>query len=124
MMDVNAINKASNKRTKRSIDILFSLIFLVFSPILIFIVNNPTHFLRNIFQVLIGKKTWVAYANSNSESISQLPRIKEGVLSPISGLGPINDLAFSNKLNIIYAKDYKASTDIRIILKGLKSLGK
>ena len=124
MLDINSINKANNKRTKRSIDILFSIFFILSSPILIFIVKNPSHFLRNIFQVLLGKKTWVAYANSNSESISQLPRIKEGVLSPVSGLGPISDLAFSNKLNIIYAKDYKASTDIRIILKGLKLLGK
>ena len=124
MLDINSINKANNKRTKRSIDILFSILFILLSPILIFIVKHPSRFLRNIFQVLIGKKTWVAYANYNSESISQLPRIKEGVLSPVSDLGPINDLAFSNKLNIIYAKDYKASTDIRMILKGLKLLGK
>lgn len=123
MLDVNAINKVNNKRTKRSIDIIFSLLFIVFFPILGFVVNSFTRFIRNIFQVLIGKKSWVGYSEFISSNSSKLPRIRPGVLSPVSGLALNNDQVFNNKLNIIYAKDYKASIDIRIILKSLKLLG-
>ena len=123
MLDVNSINRAKNKRTKRSFDIFFSLIFILFFPILLFIVKAPGHFFRNIFQVLIGKKTWVAYSKNGTSKIDQLPQIRDGVLSPISGLPNADDAVFASKLNIIYAKDYNVSTDFRIIMKGLKLLG-
>lgn len=123
MLDVNAINRENNKRTKRSIDIIFSVLFILFSPIMVFIVKNTLHFIRNIFQVIFAKKSWVGYAESNSESIHHLPKIKPGVLSPVSSFPKNDDLAFITKMNIIYAKDYKASIDIRIILKGVKLLG-
>ncbi len=123
MLDVNSINRAKNKRTKRSLDISFSLLFILLFPILLFIVKSPNHFLRNIFQVLIGKKSWVGYSKSDSSKIDQLPPIRPGVLSPISGLPNNNDQIFASKLNVIYAKDYNLSTDLRIIMKGLKLLG-
>lgn len=123
MLDVNAINRINNKRSKRSIDIIFSLLFIFFSPILIFIVKAKAGFIRNIFQVLFAKKSWVGYADSSVDTIHQLPYIKPGVLTPVSGFSHSMDLAFNTKMNIIYAKDYKTSIDIRIILKGLKLLG-
>jgi GT2 family glycosyltransferase len=123
MLDVNAINRVNNKRTKRSIDIIFSLVFILFSPLLIFIVKAKANFIRNLFQVLIGKKSWVGYAPVPANNSHSLPYIKKGVLNPISNLPVSNDPAFNTKMNIIYAKDYKASSDIGIILKGLKQLG-
>lgn len=123
MLDVNAINRVNNKRSKRSIDIIFSLLFSIFSPILLFIVKEKANFIRNIFQVLFAKKSWVGYAESNVDTIHQLPYIKPGVLSPVSEFPNSTDPAFIIKMNIIYAKDYRTSIDIRIILKGLKLLG-
>jgi len=123
MLDVNAINQVNNKRTKRSIDIIFSLLFIPFIPIIIFFVKNKINFLRNLFQVLFAKKSWVGYAAVNSFPKHSLPHIKQGVLNPADDFKASNDDAFKTKMNIIYAKDYKASTDIRIILKGIKSLG-
>jgi hypothetical protein len=123
MLDVNAINRVNNKRSKRSIDILFSLLFLLFSPLLIFIVKEKVHFLRNSFQVLFAKKSWVGYAPIPDSTQHSLPYIKKGVLSPVSDFPMQEDAAFNTKMNIIYAKDYKASNDIRIILKNLKQLG-
>lgn len=123
MLDVNAINRVNNKRTKRSIDILFSLFFVLFLPIMILIVKIPGHFLRNIFQVIFAKKSWVGYAKSNSNTLLHLPKIKPGVLSPVSAFPQNNDPAFVTKMNIIYAKDYRASIDIRIVFKGFRQLG-
>jgi GT2 family glycosyltransferase len=123
MFDVNAINRVNNKRTKRSLDILFSILFLLFLPLLLLLVKTPGHFIKNIFQVLIGKKSWVGYSSNDSSKIEQLPRIRTGVLSPISGLPNATDPVFANKMNIIYAKDYNVGNDIRIIMKGLKLLG-
>jgi hypothetical protein len=65
----------------------------------------------------------VGYAPVNSPSSHALPHIKPGVLNPASDFQSNDDNAFKSKMNIIYAKDYKASTDIRIIMKGIKSLG-
>lgn len=123
MLDVNTINRSINKRNKRSLDIILSILFLLFSPLLIFIVNSAGGFLKNIFSVLIAKKSWVGYADSESVSTNQLPSIKPGVLTPLSGSHYKNDSVFSNKMNIIYAKDYKVSSDLRIVFKSLNLLG-
>jgi len=123
MLDVNSVNRVKNKRTKRSLDIAFSITFLLFFPILLFIVKSPINFIKNIFQVLIGKKSWVGYSKLGSSKIDQLPQIRPGILSPISGLPNNDDPVFANKLNVIYAKDYNLGSDIRIIMKGLKLLG-
>jgi GT2 family glycosyltransferase len=123
MLDVNAINRVNNKRTKRSVDIIFSLLFIPFTPLMILFVKNKINYLRNLVQVLFAKKSWVGYAPVKSFPKHSLPHIKQGVLNPADDFKASDDDAFKTKMNIIYAKDYKASTDIRIILKGIKSLG-
>ncbi len=55
------------------------------------------------------------------ENNLKLPKIKPGVLSPVSYLKNI-DLETAKKLNIIYAKDYKVKNDLSIISKSLRKL--
>lgn len=119
---LNTISKSANKRNKRVIDVLMSLIFVSLLPILILIVKNKSGFIKNIFSVFFGLKTWVGYLN-NSKSID-LPKIKKGIVYPLimSKLGT-NQLDFVDKINLMYAKDYNILYDIGFIFKNIRYLG-
>ena len=112
---INSISQPINKRNKRLIDIVLSLFFVIFLPIFIFLVKHKTGFIKNIFAVLLGFKTWVGYAQPQS---AMLPQIKKSVI-PISF-----DSNKAEELNFLYAKDYKIINDLIFIYKNLKSLGR
>ncbi|MCC7050769.1 MAG: glycosyltransferase [Bacteroidia bacterium] len=125
-VEINAINKQANQRNKRLIDIWASLVFIVTLPVLLIIVKNKAGLIKNIVLVLWGTKSWVGYFQSiNTHSIETLPTIKKGVLSPylILNLNQYDD-ELNKRLNLLYAKDYKPENDLKIILKGLKYLGR
>jgi hypothetical protein len=63
----------------------------------------------------------VGYAKS--ENVKLLPRIKEGVLSPLDKNSRILNEISIQKLNFLYAKDYSIEKDFIILLKSLRSLG-
>ena len=124
MMDVNSVSLIKNKRKKRLLDVISSLLFIVIIPILILVVKNPIHFLRNLMQVLLGKKSWVGYAASQ-QHITGLPKLKPAPLNPTDAR--INStLSDENiqKLNVLYAKDYRWINDAAIIWRALRNLGK
>lgn len=123
MLDVNTINRPLNKRNKRTLDIFMSIILFFLSPVLIFVVHNPLVFIRNIFQVLVGKKTWVGYSTSPSgTNQAHLPAIRKGVISLTTNSQIIDDKNYTRKMNVIYAKDYRVFTDIGLIFKRLRFL--
>ncbi|MEL6925284.1 MAG: glycosyl transferase family 2, partial [Bacteroidota bacterium] len=119
-----------NRRNKRLLDVLSALLFLVLSPVLIFVVRKKGGFLSNLFKVLFGSCSWVGYVPNNSLTSGNLPNIRNGVLSPASewsdatqqgkaGISPQT----AQRLNFIYARDYTIDRDIDIILKGIRDLG-
>jgi GT2 family glycosyltransferase len=121
IIDVNSISKPKNKRNKRLIDILLSLIFLITSPYLFFIQQDKSGYFRNIFQVLFGRKSWVGYGNENHEN---LPKIRSSVVSPSDAISNITiNQDTRNRLNLAYSKDYKVENDLNIIWKSIRKLG-
>lgn len=126
MMDLNSINKSSNKRLKATFDTAFALFILCTLPLFFIIQKKPIRFLYNWFQVLIQKKSWVGFEKPNTHSVNtNLPKIKTGILSPVSHLSA-NMHTDDNiaKLNMLYAKDYKVSTDVSIVIQNLRNLGR
>ncbi len=118
------IAHSMNRRNKRFIDISLALAFLISLPICILFVKQKSAFISNIFQVLIGKKSWVGYAPA-AQQMENLPKIKTGVLSPLDALKLENVNAQTiQHLNFLYAKDYSASNDLDIIWKGFRNIGK
>lgn len=111
------------RRNKRVLDILLSLLFIFLLPLLMWRVNNATQFVRHIFSVLSGRKTWVGYHQSKG-TLHHLPKIRPGVLSPLDGLQfkNINDPTIQ-RLNFLYAKDYEVARDLEIIWRGYRHLG-
>jgi lipopolysaccharide/colanic/teichoic acid biosynthesis glycosyltransferase len=127
MMDVNSVSLEKNKRAKRMLDIGISLLCLPLLPVLIFVVKKPLGLLRNMLQVLIGKKSWVGFSSAmvrGSEQTLSLPKLKAGVLDPLMTNRTIPRTAENIiKLNVLYAKDYKLMNDLHILWKGMKEMG-
>jgi hypothetical protein len=121
VLNLNSITKSQNIRSKRTFDFLGSFIFILGLPILIFAFKNKKQFVRNIFSVLIGKISIVGYLGSKTNHSNQLPRIKGGILNPTDSLSFTDD-SLTDKLNLIYARDYSIQKDLGILLKAWKKL--
>ncbi len=121
-VQVNTITQPGNKRLKRLVDFVGSLIFLFLSPVFILFQKKPMGFLKNLFLVLFGAKTWVGYhPKGNPEN---LPKIKNGVLNPADQTHTqTTDEQTLSRINFLYAKEYSAQTDLEILLKNLRGLG-
>ena len=121
-VDINAIDKPENRRSKRMFDIVVSFFMIVLSPVLIWFIKGKLKAYSNLFSVLFGGKTFVSY-RSDKNDVSLLPKIKKGVFSVdmIYGRDAKKDVA--DRLNIMYAKDYKVSHDAMMVYKLWRKLG-
>ena len=105
-----------NRRMKRLIDIIFSVLVLITFPLYLFVVRRPFHFLGQSIRVLLGQLTWVGYTTPASD----LPFLRPAVFGP-NGL----PLAASKQLpseslrllDYWYAKDYEPGNDIKLLWK-------
>jgi O-antigen biosynthesis protein len=119
-IDVNAVNKPTNQRKKIITDCLLSMVLLLLSPVLIFVIKHPFNYLLNCFKVLLGFNTWVGY-----EQIPEFSKKRKGILFPADALKDKTITPeMSERLNKIYAKDYSVRNDVNIILKGIRNLGR
>ena len=119
------ISDKRNRRNKRMLDLVVAFLLFLTSPFSIWLVENKLGLFNNIFKVLFNKKTWIAYLNAPETNIENLPKLKNGVLSPVDGLriSKINAPTI-RRLNFIYAKEYSTYHDVEIIWKGFKFLGR
>jgi GT2 family glycosyltransferase len=107
---VYAISTQNAKRNKRLIDILLASFFLLLSPILIWFSSNKlTYFLHHML-VLEGDKTYVGYDDA------QFPKLKPSLLNVYPRI-PNYYIPSANQehLNWLYAKNYSAWKDVKII---------
>lgn len=118
------IVQKESKFNKRIFDILASLVLLIFYPIDLWMVRNPFQFLKNIFKVLQGKRSWVGF--SLHEEHEKQIKIKKGILNPADELNDSQkiDLNTVKRLDYLYARDYSVYKDLSIILNGFSKLGK
>ncbi len=123
IIDVNSIGKPKNKRNKRLFDVLSSFILFLFFPIFILVQENKLGFLKNIFAVLFGFKSWVGYGKDKHE---HLPKLRPSVLSPADAIK--NNITINadtrNRLHLAYSKDYKIENDLNIVWKAVRALGR
>ena len=123
MIDINSVNLPQNRRAKRLFDIFASVVLISILPVIIWFVKKKGRFILNCFSTLLGGKTWIGYSPEMKEIKLKLPHIKNGVLSPASIFSTKLTEDKLEKLNLIYAKDYRVSTDMKILVKSLNSLG-
>jgi GT2 family glycosyltransferase len=121
VVHINSISTERNKQNKRVFDLAASVFLLVLSPVLTAFVENIPGYLRNIFEVISGRKSWVGYHSRNR---SHLPAIKNGILSPASIFPDTISDKKKDELDIIYAKDYRIINDFEILRKSWRKIGK
>ncbi|MCB9197175.1 MAG: glycosyltransferase [Flavobacteriales bacterium] len=120
ILDLNSINGVANKRSKRVFDFVSSILILALFPVFWMLNRFRLVFIRNLFSVLFGKKSWVGYIPMPADLAKKVPQIKEGVLScqKVEAL----DTRTALKINQIYAKDYSWTKDLNILLRSFTSL--
>jgi lipopolysaccharide/colanic/teichoic acid biosynthesis glycosyltransferase len=115
------ITQPNNLRKKRLLDFILALSFLLLYPLIFWTVRKSFNFLKNIFNVLIGKNSWVGFSDGEQIHVTQL---RKGIISPVSLYEDKKlDASTIHRLNLLYAKDYHTYTDLELILKSWKQLG-
>jgi O-antigen biosynthesis protein len=106
-----------NKRRKRIMDVMVSLVLLFGFPLFLWLCVSPKWRMlyRNLWSVLNSSKTWVSY--DGLKSAEWLPKMKPGVF-PASGNWTHTE--FEADVNMVYAKEYEVSKDIHILFSHLK----
>jgi hypothetical protein len=124
VIDVNSIGKFQNRRSKRVFDVLVSLALLASYPITVFITGHPLNYLRNIFEVLFGLKSITGFHPVDHQD-HKLPDIRKGIIYPTDGLDKQNfDQQTIDRLNMLYARDYRLGNEFRLLYKGFRHLGR
>ena len=119
----NSIGKASNLRNKRLFDVVSALLLLITFPFWFLFVKGHLRSVGNTVQVLIGLRTWVSYLDTDLNDLSNLPKLKKGVLNPGSHLqsDPLSPDRIK-EVNVVYAKDYRVFNDLLIITRNFRKI--
>lgn len=117
----HAVDSSSAKRRRRSMDLLLALFFLVTLPVGIWFVQAKAGFIRNLFLVLRGKRTWVGYVAPSTDR--RIPRIRPGVLDPARADHREGAPLTVRRMDLEYAKDYRVWKDLGRVVANFRSLG-
>ena len=124
-VNLNAVTNVENKRNKRLLDLAACISVTVMLPLLVFLVNHPWGLIRNIFLVALSMRSWVGYIRDENYDKERLPHIRKGILNPLDAFGKDNiSEEIKQRLNYIYARDYSTNSDLNIIVKGFRNLGR
>lgn len=121
-IDINSIVKPENQRNKRMLDFIVSLLMILLFPLTFLIIKKPGKMLKNFFSVLIGNLSLVSYCELPGIDNSMLPKIRKGIWSPASIIKKTElTISLAQRLNVMYAKDYRMIQDLNIIIKSWKN---
>ena len=107
-------------RTKRLLDVLTSTGLLLLAPLLLWLQPHKSGFVRNCLAVLLGSRTWVGLRYSAGPA-----RGVPAVVSPADAAvaaAPLNEVT-RRRLELLYAKDYEPSMDLRVLWRCWYQLG-
>lgn len=114
------VYQPQNRRRKRAFDIAASLLLLLFLPVDIWFVDHKGAFVRNLFAVLSGKKSWVGLRPESQTGEGSLP---PGVLHPADAYP---DCVFSDEMlartEELYVRDYRVWSDVTIVARGWRRM--
>lgn len=122
-IDVNLrIDEPVQRRSKWLFDKTLALLLLCSWPLAMWMVTDKAGLLANVFRVLSGQKTWVGY-NERDAKKGLLPKIPGGILGPAAGDVSGLDAESLHHLNLLYARDYAPSDDLRLVWEQRRELG-
>ncbi|MDB5192577.1 MAG: glycosyltransferase [Segetibacter sp.] len=113
-----AISQPYQRRMKRIVDLAVALTLLITFPVHLIFAGPASVY--NALLVLVGKKTWVSYAQAKN-----LPVIPDGILSTTGS--PFKAAALQmpgeEQVDKLYARHFDWRTDVKMILKNYRKLG-
>lgn len=112
------ISHPYQQRMKRVVDIVLSILFILTIPFHFLFHPRPLLFIRAIFDVLTGSKTWVGYSTKSAS----LPVIKRGAISFVKKTPGLTE-SILEKSDKIYAKNYDWWQDMVIVFRNYQRLG-
>jgi len=121
ILNLNNLVTDENMRKKRLFDVIFSLILIIISPIALFFIKKKQSFLKNCWQILIGKTSFVGFTEDSYKKDVRLPKIKKSILSPIDEM-EIKTSEVEEKLNLLYARNYSMRKDFSILISAWRKL--
>ncbi len=121
ILNLNALGSTENVRKKRLFDLTSSILLILSSPIMVFLVERKAEFVKNCFKVLTGRYTFVGYTDTEMKTDVRLPKMKEGLISPSELLDSSNE-SLREKLNLLYARDYSMRKDFALLMKSWQKL--
>ena len=108
----HSLKIAENRHRKRVFDQITSITLLTSIMINIWFVKKKGAFIRNIFNVLRGHKSWIGYSK----------QMIQGVIYP-SKVSKIDDEFLAQKIDEMYYNEYRLIDDIKILFRGFGRLG-
>lgn len=110
------------QRSKRLFDVAAALVLLALAPVHVLAVKNFSSFLSNIFQVLLGKKTWVGFCTT--KNLQQFALAKRGIISVYQHMSSYQlSEAEMIEAELSYARHYSVGNDLHLLLKNYSRLG-
>ncbi len=123
-IDVNMrIDEAAQRRSKWLFDKSVATFLLLTWPVTMWLMKDKLGLLSNVFYILAGRASWVGYDQRDQQQ-HLLPRLKPSVLSPAVGDIDSLDQDGLHQLNLLYARYYQVSDDLRLVWEQRKHLGK
>jgi GT2 family glycosyltransferase len=121
ILEEHSLGSPAAKRTKRILDVTVATLLLLGMPLCAWLIDDPRQAARNAWQVLRGKRSWVGYRMPLPSS-PRLPQLRPGVLDPVP-TEAADDVVMA-RANIMYAKDYRMATDLGLVARGFRMLGR
>jgi len=122
LIDFSTLNSPVNRRNKRIFDLSSALVMLITSPLLIWFTEKKGGFLRNILRVLSGRISWVGIDHAGDPL---LKGYRKGVLNPSDLLvNASTEPQVIERLNVLYAKEYKVYNDLKILIGSFRLVGR
>ncbi len=117
----HAVNSSSARRRRRILDLLLAFVLLGTLPAGIWFVRSKAGFLKNLFMVLKGKRTWLGYRGPLPDP--GIPKLKPCVLDVVQTLDINPSPGYIRRIDLEYAKDYRVWKDLWRVLGNFGSLG-
>ncbi len=111
-----------NRRLKRLVDLSFSFLMLLSSPLQLFIVKRPFSFFANCFYVMVGARTWIGYAGTGQG----LPLLRRSIITANGIRTTVTQQLTEESRSMLdqwYARDYDPLDDLKLLWKSYRRSG-
>ena len=120
--ELRTIADPLNRRNKRLLDVGSALLLILLTPVLLPFQRHRRSYLPHCWQVLIGKKSWVGVAHTDTNREKSPSAIRDGIFAPEDALTRRSSALspeLKQRLHLRYLRNYKLTTDLQILFMNI-----